>query len=135
MSVVCARVHAVGKEGSATGSHSWVRVLYRGSQQGSSNTTGRTGKGSAAGTKGGGGDGQKGDGSNSGTAGRVRQMLQVAGQEAHLLYSNAPFGQEEHRCPFDFSQPVPASGDGTPLTYAECLAHHGRPINEGYNFR
>lgn len=52
-----------------------------------------------------------------------------------LIYSKGSFQQEQHSCPFDFSQPVPADAEGRPRSYAECLAQHGKSLDEGYDLR
>jgi len=65
----------------------------------------------------------------------TQEELRTQEEPPQLLYSNGGFQQEQHSCPFDFSQPVPAGADGQPHTYAECLAQHGRSLDEGYDFR
>ena len=55
-------------------------------------------------------------------------------QPPELIYSQGSFRQEQHSCPFDFSQPAPQDDTGKTLTYAECLAAHDRPLDEGYDF-
>lgn len=113
-----------------------MRVLYRGSGQGTTSRNRGTSESSGSDSGASGGAACSGEGcAADGTAGRVWAMLQEAGQEARLLYSDAPFSQEKHSCPFDFSQPVPAGEDGKLLTYEECLAQHGLPLEEGYDYR
>lgn len=56
-------------------------------------------------------------------------------EKGSLLYSSGKFKQPTYSCPFDFSLPAPSDDNGTSYTYSECLARHGRPLDQGYDYR